>query len=180
MDLTTCPGKHNFIVPSAPWWRWAHLHWFFLWRWVHHHGLTVTTRDVTVHRLGLTAAPVNVELLRWRRIPAHPAATLCNHGYNSAPLSGPAQPWVHTHCSAPTEQLCAVGTASAESRTWRGHKAVLTQVMANNCMHLDIHWLNAVLWTAKNVQLCFMFWERNLRISSKAADFFFFVYLWLS
>lgn len=77
-----------------------------------------------------------------------------------------------------SQQLCAVGTASAESRTWRGHKAVLTQVMANSCMHL-IHWLKTVLWTAKNINPCFLFWERNLRINFEVTEKNLFVYLWL-
>lgn len=38
-----------------------------------------------------------------------------------------------------------------------------------------IYWLNSVLWTAKNMQACFLFWYRNLRlgfkISAKSIDF---------
>jgi len=58
------------------------------------------------------------------------------HGGGSSPLSGPARPQAHTHCSA-TCKYCMTGTVCAETRTWEECSAVLTQVMANKCMFFN-------------------------------------------
>lgn len=64
-----------------------------------------------------------------------PPSALHHKGSRSAPPSGLAQPCVCTHCSAPVEYHCVIGTVWAETRPLGGHNAVLTQVIANNCMH---------------------------------------------
>lgn len=36
-----------------------------------------------------------------------------------------------------TESQCMMGTVWAETRTWQGRSAALTQVVANTCLHCD-------------------------------------------
>jgi len=54
-----------------------------------------------------------------------------------AELPGPAWAWTHNPHSAMTKQQCAVNSVWAETGVREGHSAVLTQVMANDCVPCD-------------------------------------------
>ena len=70
-------------------------------------------------------------------------------------------PWPRAHCSATAKQ-CAVNTASTESKAW-GSSAVRCWFLWWQ-WYILIHGLNTGFWKAKNTQLCFLFWWRNLKI----------------
>lgn len=109
--------------------------------------------------------------------PSHPAASPapCRYGVCSAPLSGPARPWKHPHGQQPHivyhwHCWAAAGTQAGCRTCW----FPLWQIILCTL----VHWLDTVLWTVKHMQLCLVFWLRNLRTGLKIAEKInFFVYL---
>lgn len=86
--------------------------------------------------------------------PAHPAATFCPAPSwwwlclwnNLSPALGTHPPLRSNHTMV-CDQRCLSWNRGT------GHSAVLTHEMTNTFCIL-IHWLNTVLWTVKNMQLC--------------------------
>ena len=105
--------------------------------------------------------------------PAHPAVRIPTPSWQWLfPLSDPAQPQVRIHCSSMATHWCAISAASAETRAWGGRSAVLSQVMAHNCMHFDTLAKHSPVNSKKNFSLAFHFdngiWEQVSRMPKKS------------
>lgn len=86
--------------------------------------------------------------------PAHPAATFCPapSWWWLCPRNN-LSPALGTHPSLRSNHTVVCDQCCLSWNRGTGHSAVLTHEMANTFCIL-IHWLNTVLWTVKNMQLC--------------------------
>lgn len=70
---------------------------------------------------------------------AHTVAALCSQlsWWQLFPAKQPSMT-LGVHPSFSNNHWCAIGNIRAETRTWRQHSAVLTEVMTNNFKHFDM------------------------------------------